>query len=175
MPPAPPSGPGLLATDFYQLTMLDAYRQSGMAAPACFEFFVRHLPRNRRFLVVAGLEPLLQQLERAQFTAVELDWLGGTGRFSTEAIRQLADWRFRGDVFAVPEGTILFGEEPMLRIEAPIAQAQLVETLVISQLHFHTLIASAAVRFRLAAPRAQLIDFGLRRAHSLESGVLAAR
>lgn len=167
--------PGLLATDLYQLTMIDAYRQSGMEERGVFEFFCRHLPPQRGFLVAAGLAPLLETIERARFTAAELDWLSTSGRFSREAIDWFARWRFTGDIDAVPEGTPMFAEAPILRVEAPIAEAQLIETLVINILHYQTLIASQAARLVLAAPGRQLIDFGLRRAHSLEAGILAAR
>lgn len=166
---------GLLTTDLYQLTMLDAYRQAGMNEHAVFEFYCRRLPPTRCFLVTAGIELLLDQLETARFDPVELDWLGACGRFSGDFVDHLARWRFTGDVDATPEGTIMFADEPMLRIEAPIEEAQLVETLVINMLHFQTLIASKAARMVLAAPTAQLIDFGLRRAHGLETGIHAAR
>lgn len=170
-----PDWPGLLATDLYQLTMLDAYARSGMHGGAVFEFFCRRLPPARGFLMAAGLAPLLEALESARFTGDELDWLQASGRFSPAMLDRFAAWRFTGDAHAVAEGTLVFADEPILRIEAPIAEAQLVETLVISQLHYQTLVASKAARFVLAAPDAQLIDFGLRRAHSLDAGILAAR
>lgn len=167
--------PGLLATDFYQLTMLQAYHQAGMREWAAFEFFCRRLPRSRGFLMAAGLATLLERLETARFSEAELEWLRGTERFPAEMIERFAAWRFTGDVYAAPEGTPVFPDEPLLRVEGPIAEAQLVETLVISQLHFQTLIASKAARMVLAAPNTLLIDFGLRRAHSLEAGTYAAR
>ncbi|SDD80480.1 nicotinate phosphoribosyltransferase [Sphingomonas sp. YR710] len=170
-----PDWPGLLATDLYQLTMLDAYRCAEMGKRAVFEFFSRRLPPGRGFLMAAGLATLLETLESAQFSREELEWLGASGRFSASAIERFAEWRFTGDVDAAAEGTLIFANEPILRIEAPIAEAQLVETLVINRLHYQTLIASKAARFVLAAPQKQLIDFGLRRAHSLEAGILAAR
>jgi nicotinate phosphoribosyltransferase len=175
IPSGHPGGPGLLATDFYQLTMLDAYRQSGMAQRAVFEFFCRRLPHGRGFLLAAGLAPLLERLEGARFSEEEIAWLRACGRFSAEAVESFAAWRFTGDIDAVPEGTPVFADEPIVRIEAPIAEAQLVETLVISHLHYQTLIASKAARMVLAAPDAALIEYGLRRAHSLEAGLHAAR
>jgi len=165
----------LLATDFYQLTMLHAYREAGLHERASFEFFFRRLPPTRGFLVAAGLEILLEKLETAQFSQAELDWLRSTGRFPESFVNDLAGWRFTGDVHAVSEGTIIFQNEPIIRIEAPIWEAQLVETLTINFLHYQTLVASKAARCVLAAPRARLIDFGLRRAHSLEAGLYAAR
>lgn len=168
-------GPGLLATDFYQLTMLDAYRRVGMAGRAAFEFFVRRLPPARGFLIAAGLADLLDQLEGARFWDDELKWLRESGRFPDETVDWLAGWRFTGDIHALPEGTPVFAEEPILRVEAPIAEAQLIETWVINLLHYQTLVASKAARMVLSAAGTPLIDFGLRRAHSLDAGIHAAR
>lgn len=168
-------GPGLLATDFYQLTMLDAYYRAGMEDIAVFEFFCRRLPSNRGFLMSAGLATLLEQLETARFSAAEIDWLRASGHFPQETLDRLGEWRFTGDVDAVPEGALVFADEPILRVTAPIPQAQLIETMAINHLHFQTLVATKAARMVLAASGARLIDFGLRRAHSLESGTYAAR
>ena len=165
----------LLATDFYQLTMLHAYYRAGMEGPAVFEFFCRHLPRNRGFLIATGLGTLLDQLENARFSNDEIAWLRASGHFPSEIVDRFAAWRFTGDIDALAEGTLVFAEEPFLRVTAPIAEAQLIETLVINHIHFQTLVASKAARMVLAAPGGKLIDFGLRRAHSLEAGTLAAR
>jgi nicotinate phosphoribosyltransferase len=164
-----------LLTDLYQLTMLDAYLQAGMNELAVFEFFVRRLPPTRQFLIAAGLEQVLQYLENLQFSAAELDWLRHCGQFSQEFVTQLQDFRFTGDVHAMPEGTIFFANQPILRITAPIVQAQLVETRIINLLQFQTLIASKAARCVIAAPDKLLVDFGLRRSHGAEAGLLAAR
>lgn len=168
-------GSGLLLTDLYQLNMLQAYLDAGMTDTAVFEFFVRKLPPGRNFLVAAGLEQVLDFLENAAFTAAELDWLRASGRFSDDLIERLAAFRFSGDVHAMREGTVFFADEPILRVTAPLPQAQLVETRIINLLHFQTVIASKAARMVLAAPGKQLIDFGLRRAHGAEAGLLAAR
>jgi nicotinate phosphoribosyltransferase len=168
-------GSSLLLTDLYQLNMLQAYRDAGMTATAVFEFFVRKLPPTRGFLVAAGLEQVLEFLETARFGESELEWLAGSGRFSSALLDDLAKWRFTGDVHAMPEGTVFFPDEPILRVTAPLPEAQLVETRVINLLHFQTLIASKAARMVLAAPGKTLIDFGLRRAHGAEAGLLAAR
>ncbi len=165
----------LLLTDLYQLTMLQGYLEHGMTDTAAFEFFVRKLPRGRNFLVAAGLEQVLDFLEQARFTPQELDWLRATGRFSADFIDSLADWRFTGEVDAMPEGTVCFPDEPLLRVVAPLPQAQLVETRIINLLHFQAMIASKAARSVLAAPGKLLVDFGLRRAHGAEAGLLAAR
>ena len=164
-----------LLTDLYQLTMLQAYFDEGMEDTAVFEFFVRDLPPQRNFLLTAGLEQVLQFLENLRFSPEELDWLTACGRFTRDFIRCLETLRFTGDVHAMPEGTPFFPHQPILRITAPIAQAQLVESRVINLLHFQTLIASKAVRSVLEAPGKLLVDFGLRRAHGAEAGLLAAR
>jgi nicotinate phosphoribosyltransferase len=165
----------ILLTDLYMLTMLEGFYKQSMNGIASYEFFVRRLPESRGFLVAAGLEQALQYLETARFTSEELEWLRRTGRFSSEFIGHLGDWRFTGDVDAVPEGTIFFPNEPILRVTAPISQAQLVETRLINLLNLQTMIASKAARCVLAAERRLLVDFGLRRAHGAEAGVLASR
>jgi nicotinate phosphoribosyltransferase len=164
----------LLLTDLYQLNMLQSYRAAGMTATAVFEFFVRRLPPTRGFLVAAGLEQVVEFLESAPVSKAELDWLARSGRFSATLLDDLAKWRFTGDLDAMPEGTVFFPDEPILRITAPLAQAQLVKTRI-NLLQLETLIASKAARMVLAAPGKTLIDFGLRRAHGAEAGLLAAR
>jgi nicotinate phosphoribosyltransferase len=168
-------GSSLLLTDLYQLNMLQAYRDAGMAAIAVFEFFVRKLPPKRGFLLAAGLEQVVEFLETARFSAAEFDWLARSGRFSGALLDDLANWRFTGDLHAMPEGTVFFPDEPILRVTAPLPQAQLVETRIINLLQLQTMIASKAARMVLAAPGKTLVDFGLRRAHGAEAGLLAAR
>ena len=165
----------VLLTDLYQLTMLQGYHDAGMEDVAVFEFFVRKLRPGRGFLMAAGLEQALQFLEGVHFSSEDLAWLAATGRFSKEFLARLEALRFTGDVHAMPEGTVFFPNEPILRVTAPIAQAQLVETRLINLLHFQTLIASKAARIVLVAPDKLLVDFGLRRAHGAEAGLLAAR
>ncbi len=168
-------GASALLTDLYQLTMLKAYWERGMHAPAAFEFFVRKLPACRNFLLAAGLEPVLGFLEKLRFEPPELEWLAQQKGFPPAFIDWLATLRFSGEVDAMPEGTPFFADEPILRIVAPLPQAQLVETRVVALLHFCSLIASKAARCVLAAPGKLLVDFGLRRAHGAEAGLLAAR
>jgi nicotinate phosphoribosyltransferase len=164
-----------LLTDLYQLTMLQGYFAERMEETAVFEFFVRRLPAQRNFLLAAGLEQVLDFLEHFYFTTAELEWLESTGRFRRDFVEYLRDLRFTGDVHAMPEGTVFFANEPILRITAPLPQAQIVETRIINLLHFQTVIASKAVRSVLAAPDKTLVDFGLRRAHGADAGLLAAR
>jgi nicotinate phosphoribosyltransferase len=167
--------PGVLLTDLYELTMLQAYFAARMNGTAVFEFFVRHLPAQRSFLMAAGLEQVLDYLAALRFTPDELDWLARCGRFSASFIDSLADLRFTGDVDAMPEGTVFFADEPILRIVAPMREAQLVESRVMNLLHYQTMVASKAARVVLAAPGKLLVDFGLRRAHGAEAGLLSAR
>jgi len=155
--------------------MLQGYHDTGMEDTAVFEFFVRRLRPGRGFLMAAGLEQSLQFLEQLRFTPEELEWLASTRRFSEAFLASLETLRFTGDVHAMPEGTVFFPNEPILRVTAPIAEAQLVETRLINLLHLETLIASKAARSVLMAPGKLLVDFGLRRAHGAESGLLAAR
>jgi nicotinate phosphoribosyltransferase len=165
----------ILLTDLYQLTMLQAYFDQGMEGTAVFEFFVRKLPPRRNFLVAAGLEQVLTFLENLRLTGEELEWISAHGAFRPGFVRYLEKLRFTGEVHALPEGTIFFANEPILRVTAPLPQAQLVESRLINLLHFQTLIASKAVRSVLVAPNKLLVDFGLRRAHGAEAGLLAAR
>jgi nicotinate phosphoribosyltransferase len=176
-PPAAetPGGGSLLLTDLYELNMTQAYLEAGMTEPAVFEFFVRKLPERRGFLMAAGLEQVLGFLETARPGEAELDWLRESGRFSADLIDYLANFNFSGEVHAMPEGTVFFPDEPILRVTAPLPEAQLVETRVINLLHFQVLVASKAARMVLAAPGKALVDFGLRRAHGAEAGLLAAR
>jgi nicotinate phosphoribosyltransferase len=164
-----------LLTDLYQLTMLQSYFELGMDDTAVFEFFVRKLPANRGFLVAAGLEQALQFLETLRVADDDIAWLKQSGRFSARFIDRFASLRFSGDVHAMPEGTVFFPDEPILRVTAPLPQAQLVESRLINILHLQTLIASKAARCVLAAPGKLLVDFGLRRAHGAEAGMFAAR
>ena len=165
----------VLLTDFYQLTMLHGYFRESMEETAVFELFVRKLPPRRGFLLAAGLEQALEFLESLRFTADELAWLEENGRFDRSFLDRLAKLRFTGDVDALPEGTVCFPNEPILRIAAPLPQAQLVETRLMNLIHLETMIASKAARSVLAAPDKLLVDFGLRRTHGAEAGLLAAR
>jgi nicotinate phosphoribosyltransferase len=164
-----------LLTDLYQLTMVTAYQALGMERSASFEFFVRQLPPARGFLVAAGLEQALDYLAALRFAPDELRWLGETGRFDADALRRLEDFCFTGDVDAMPEGSVFFANEPILRIEAPLPEAQFVESRIINLLNFQSMIATKAARCRLAAGDRRLADFGLRRAQGAEAGLLAAR
>lgn len=166
---------GALLTDLYQLTMLQAYYDQDMADTAVFEFFVRKLPAGRNFLVAAGLEQALAYLEGLRLSPDDLDWLAHCGRFHQPFVDSLADLRFTGEVHALAEGTVFFPNEPLLRVAAPLREAQLVETRLINLMQFQTLVASKAARVRLAAGNKMLADFGMRRAHGAEAALLSAR
>jgi nicotinate phosphoribosyltransferase len=165
----------LLLTDLYELSMLEAYAAHSMTETAVFELFVRKLPPERGFLMAAGLEQLVGFLEGMHVTPDELAWLRSLGDFAPDFLAHLAGLRFTGDVDAMPEGTIFFPDEPIVRVTAPPPQAQLIETRLLNLIHLQTVIASKAARMVLAASGKQLVDFGLRRAHGAEAGLLAAR
>ena len=164
-----------LLTDLYELTMAQAYLAQNMTDDAVFEFFVRKLPSHRNFFMAAGLEQVLTYLDTFHFSEHDLDWLERTGTFTPSTLAALHTMRFTGDVHAMPEGTVFFPHEPILRITAPLPEAQLVETRVMNLLNFQTMVASKACRSVLVAEGTPLIDFGLRRAHGAEAGLLAAR
>jgi nicotinate phosphoribosyltransferase len=168
-----------LLTDLYELTMAAAYFDAGRSAEsATFELSIRRLPKHRDYVIVAGLQQALEYLRQLRFTAPEIDYLRALPQFArvTSAFfDHLRDFRFTGDVFAVPEGMTLFAGEPILTIRAPIIEAQIPETYLLSTITFQTLIATkASLMVRAAAGRA-VVEFGTRRAHTPEAGVLAAR
>jgi len=167
-----------LLTDLYELTMAAGYVQNRFDARASFELFVRSLPPGRNYLVAGGLEQALTFLEKVRFSEEEIAYLRALPLFRnvrSEFFDYLSQFGFTGDVWALPEGTIFFPGEPLLRVTAPIVQAQLVETSLLSILHFQTLIASKAARITTAAEGRPVIEFGSRRAHGIQAGVLAAR
>lgn len=164
-----------LQTDLYELNMAASYLRRQMTAPATFSLFVRHLPRQRGFLVATGVEDCLAWLERFAFAEEDLAYLARIG-FDDETLTAFGDLRFTGDVHAVPEGRIVFADEPLLEVTAPIAEAQLVETFLLNQMTFQTTLASKAARCRLAVGgRFDLVEFGLRRTQGIEAGMAVAR
>jgi len=164
-----------LLTDLYQLTMAQAYFELGMKHDAVFELFVRRLPETRSFLLAAGLEQALDYIEDLRFAADDITFLASLGRFRTDFLDYLRSVRFTGAVHAMPEGSPFFASEPIVRVSAPIIEAQLLESRLINIVHFQTMIASKAARCVIAARGKQLIDFGMRRAHEADAAVFAAR
>lgn len=156
-----------LFTDLYELTMAASYDRERMHEPATFSLFVRRLPPRRGFLGTAGLEAVLRYLEVFEFSDEGLRYLRSLGLFPPDFLDFLTDVRFTGTVRAVPEGTVVFEDEPLLEITAPIIEAQLVETAVMNLCHLETVLASKAARAVLAARGRPVVDFGLRRTHGL--------
>jgi nicotinate phosphoribosyltransferase len=169
-----------LLTDLYQITMAACYVGEGVdQRRASFELFVRHLPDQFGYLVAMGLAQALEYLEQFRFTSTQLDGLRSTGIFAHAPDRfwdVLKHAQFEGDVWAVPEGTVVFANEPLLRVEAPLWQAQLVETYLLNTLNYQSLVATKAARLRdVAGPEASLLEFGTRRAFSPQASLWAAR
>ena len=155
--------------------MLQAYAAEGMDGRAVFELFFRELPEQWNYLVAAGLEQAVRDVLAWRFRDEELAYLRATGHVSEKLVQRLATWRFAGDIDAVPEGTPVFGHEPILRVEAPIFDAQLLETLVINRVMFPSLAATKASRIVHAAAGRNVVDFGARRAHGPEASMAVAR
>lgn len=167
-----------LLTDLYELTMAAGYLQTRFEARATFELFVRHLPQRRNYLVAAGLEPGLEFVENLRFTPDEIEYLRKHPAFrkiGSEFFDYLAGFQFTGDVWAMPEGTLVFPGEPLLRVTAPIIEGQILETYLLATLSFQTAIASKAARVVTAARGRPIVEFGARRAHGPGASLLAAR
>jgi nicotinate phosphoribosyltransferase len=168
-----------LLTDLYELTMAAGYFQAGKVSQiATFEFTIRHLPKNRSFVIAAGLAQAVDYLLNLRFTEEEISYLRDLPQFrraQPEFFDYLRGFRFTGDLFAVPEGTVLFAGEPVLSVRAPIIEAQIPETYLLSSITFPTLVASKAARVAAAAEGRDVVEFGTRRAHTPEAGVLGAR
>ena len=164
-----------LLTDLYELTMLQAYWAGEMFEEAVFSLFVRELPEERSFLLAAGLDDALHYLEHLTFEEDALSFLAGRPELQPGFVDWLADFRFTGEVRAVPEGTPVFGNEPILEVAAPLPEAQLVETFVMNQVHLQTTLASKGARVVAAAGGRDVVDFGLRRIHGADAGLKAAR
>jgi nicotinate phosphoribosyltransferase len=168
-----------LLTDLYQLTMAAGYFEAGKASHiGCFELFFRRLPRSRNFILAAGLAQAAEYLLTLRFTSEEVDYLRGLPQFarvSPEFFDYLLNLRFTGDLFAMEEGTPVFAEEPLLTVRAPLIEAQIVETYLLASIGFPSLVATKAARIAEVAGSRGVVEFGTRRAHSPEAGVLAGR
>ena len=166
--------PGGLNTDLYELNMAASYLRRGMDGPATFSLYVRDMPKQRGFLVATGLDDCVRFLESFAFEEEDLSYLRRIG-FDQRAIDDFRDVRFRGEVWAVPEGRVVHAKEPLMEVTAPIAEAQLVETVLLNQVTLHTTLTSKAARYVIAAEGRQLVDFAFRRAHGVEAARAAAR
>jgi nicotinate phosphoribosyltransferase len=164
-----------LLTDLYQLTMAACYFDQGMNEEATFSLFIRKYPPDRGYFVAAGLPVALEYLASLRFSEEDVAYLEGTGLFRPDFLNFLKTVRFTGDVWALPEGTIFFKDEPILEVSAPIIEAQLVETFIINAVSLQTLIASKAARSIYAAKGRPVIDFSLRRTQGADAGLAVAR
>lgn len=173
--PAGERSPSALFTDLYEVAMAQTYWRHGIVGRAVFETFFRTLPRERSFAICAGLADVVDFLEGFRFTDDELEYLKSQGSFSADFLQALKEVRFTGELWAIPEGTVVFGGEPLVRIVAPILEAQLFETLILNQIHLQTVIASKAARVVIAAEGRQVVEFGARRAHGIDAAMKLAR
>jgi nicotinate phosphoribosyltransferase len=164
-----------LFTDLYELTMAQAYQAEGMDQLAVFELAFREMPRNRNYAVAAGFQDVLDFLTGFHFSAGEIHYLRLNGEFSEVFLNALERLRFTGDVNAVPEGTLVFPNEPLLQVIAPIAEAQLIETFVLNQIHFQSIAATKAARVVAAAHGRMIVDFGSRRSHGIDAALKVSR
>lgn len=164
-----------LFTDLYEVTMAQAYAAERMSGIAVFETLFRKLPPGRSYVMAAGLSDVLDFLEGFRFQPEDLDYLRGLGLFTDEFLQRLSAVRFTGDVWAVPEGTVVFPNEPIVQVIAPILEAQLVETFVVNQIHLQSVITSKAARVVDAARGRKVVDFGARRAHGTDAALKVAR
>jgi nicotinate phosphoribosyltransferase len=164
-----------LFTDLYEVTMAQAYMAERMSGTAVFETVFRKLPQRRSYVMAAGLSHVLDFLEAFEFQPEDIDYLRGLRLFTEEFLRSLSAVRFTGDVWAVPEGTVVFPNEPIVQVIAPILEAQLAETFVVNQIHLQSVIASKAARVVEAARGRMVVDFGARRAHGTDAALKVAR
>jgi nicotinate phosphoribosyltransferase len=164
-----------LFTDLYELTMAQAYHAENMDQLAVFELAFREMPDSRSYIVAAGFDDVLDFLTNFQFTSSDLDFLRRQREFSEDFLKWLQYLRFSGEVYAVPEGTLVFPHEPLLQVIAPVIEAQLIETFVLNQIHFQSLAASKAARIVRVAQGRPIVDFGSRRSHGTDAAIKVAR
>jgi len=165
-----------LLTDLYQLTMVGGYVKEGKVDQwANFDYFFRKIPDQGGFCILAGLEDMIRYIKTLHFTQKDLAYLERTGLFSKEFLSYLKGFKFTGHIWAVPEGTVVFPHEPLIRVTAPLPEAQLIETTLLNIMNFQTLIATKAARIRHAAQGDPVVDFGLRRAHGPDGALMASR
>ncbi len=164
-----------LLTDLYELTMLQSYFDAGKNDESVFDLFMRRLPTNRNYLVACGLEHVLHYLETLIFTDESIEYLKTLNRFSDAFVESLREFRFTGDVYAVPEGTYVFANEPLIEVVAPLQQAQFIETFLMNQVQLASLAASKASRVVWAAQGRSVVDFGARRMHGADAALKQPR
>lgn len=165
-----------MLTDLYQLTMMNGYLKYGMDKnTAVFDMFFRPLQNNSVYAVMAGLEQAIEYINNLHFAEEDLDYLRSLGIFDEQFMDYLRHFKFTGDIYAIPEGTPVFFSEPLLRVKAPIMQAQLIETALLNIINHQTLIATKASKVVYAAGGKGVLEFGLRRAQGPDAGIYGAR
>ena len=165
-----------LLTDLYQLTMVGGYVQEGKKDQwANFDYFFRNIPDSGGYCVVAGLADFTEYIRKLRFSREDMDYLKKLGIFPNETLRYLKNFKFTGDLWAIPEGTVVFPHEPLIRVTAPLPEAQIIESTLLNIMNFQTLIATKAARLCWAAHGDSVIDFGLRRAHGPDGALMASR
>ena len=165
-----------LLTDLYQLTMTGGYVQEGKADQwASFDYFFRTIPDDGGYCILAGLADVMEYIQTLQFSQDDLSYLEGLDLFSRDFLTYLESFKFTGDMWAIPEGTVVFPHEPLIRVTAPLPEAQLIETTLLNVMNFQTLVATKAARLRWAAQGDPVVDFGLRRAHGPDGALMASR
>lgn len=164
-----------LLTDLYELTMIQGYHHYKLNPNVVFDMFFRRQPFQGGFSVFAGLQDLLDMLEGLRFSAEDIEYLRELGKFSDDFLAFLADFRFTGDIYAMPEGTVVFPQEPLIRVHSTLIEAQLIESLLLNVLNFQSLIATKAARIYLASEGGTLLEFGLRRAQGIDGALSASR
>ena len=164
-----------LLTDLYELTMAQSFLEHNKTGTAVFSIFARSLPKERNFLIAGGLEELVRQLERFRFTEDDIAYLRSLNQFSEDFLSYLSSYRFRGTLYAIPEGTVVFNNEPLVQIEGSLPDIQILETLALNCIHFGTLVASKAARIIAVSRGRDVVEFGFRRSHTTDAGIAAAR
>ncbi|TVR34942.1 MAG: nicotinate phosphoribosyltransferase [Spirochaetaceae bacterium] len=164
-----------LLTDLYELTMVQGYHHYELNPQVVFDMFFRRQPFQGGFSVFAGLQELIDTLEGLRFSSQDIEYLRGLGTFTDRFLTFLADFRFTGDLYAVPEGTVVFPQEPLVRVHSSLIEAQLIESLLLNILNFQTLIATKAARIYLASNKGKVLEFGLRRAQGIDGAMSASR
>ncbi|MFW5808705.1 MAG: nicotinate phosphoribosyltransferase, partial [Spirochaetota bacterium] len=164
-----------LLTDFYELTMMQGYFYHDHNPMVVYDMFFRTPPFNSGFTVFAGLEDILRSLEDLAFDGEDIAYLESEGTFKKEFLEYLKTFRFSGNIYSVPEGTVVFPNEPIVKVHAPLIEAQLVESLLLNIINFQTLIATKTARIFLAANKGKLLEFGLRRAQGIDGAISASR
>ena len=164
-----------LLTDFYELTMMQGYFKAGMRQKVVFDAFYRRNPDNGGYAICAGLDQVIDYVKRLTFSEDEIEYLRGLGIFDEDFLAYLKDFRFTGDIYAIPEGTVVFPREPLVKVIAPIMEAQLMETAILNIINHQSLIATKAARVCYAARGDGIMEFGLRRAQGPDAGTYGAR